>query len=195
MYLYGASGHAKVIIDILLACGYSIDGLVDDNININSLLDYPVYHNKLDYSPIIVSIGNNSIRKSIAGKLLGKFGTAIHPSAIISPNAFIDIGTVVMPGTIVNSGCNIGKHCILNTGVSVDHECILGDYVHISPHATLCGNVKVGEGSWIGAGTVIIQGVEIGKWSQIGAGSVVTKNIPDNVLAYGNNCKIIKKIN
>ena len=194
MYLYGASGHTKVIIDILLACGISIDGLIDDNPNINSLLTYPVYHNKLDLSPIIVSVGNNYVRKSIVEKLFGEFGKAIHPSAIVSPNAFIDIGTVVMPGAIVNSGTSIGRHCILNTGVSIDHECIIEDYVHISPHATLCGNVKVGVGSWIGAGAVVIQGVEIGKWSQIGAGSVVTKNIPDNVLAYGNNCKIIKKI-
>ncbi len=194
MYLYGASGHAKVIIDILLACGNSIDGLIDDNQNINSLLDYPVYHNKFDYSPIIVCIGNNSVRKSIVEKLVGEFGTAIHPSAIISPNAYVDVGTVVMPGAIINSGTSIGKHCILNTCVSIDHECTIEDYVHISPHATLCGNVKVGEGSWIGAGAVVIQGVEIGKWSQIGAGSVVTKNIPDNVLAYGNNCKVIKKL-
>ena len=195
MYLYGASGHAKVIIDILLARNLSIKGLVDDNEEINSLLGYPVYHHRIDLSPIIVSIGNNSIRKKVSEKLVCEFGTAIHPSAIISSTVCIDKGTVVMPGVIINSDSSIGKHCIINTGASVDHECIIEDYVHISPHATLCGNVHVGEGTWVGAGAVIIQGVKIGKWSQIGAGSVVTKDIPDNVLAYGNNCKIIRNIN
>ena len=103
-------------------------------------------------------------------------------------------GEVVMQGAIVQSDACIGSHCIINTGASVDHECLIADYVHISPHCTLCGNVQVGEGTWIGAGSVVIPGVKIGKWSIIGAGSVVTKDIPDGVLAVGNRCKIIKNI-
>ena len=99
-----------------------------------------------------------------------------------------------MQGAIVQSDVCIGSHCIINTGASVDHECLIADYVHISPHCTLCGNVQVGEGTWIGAGSVVIPGVKIGKWSIIGAGSVVTKDIPDGVLAVGNRCKIIKNI-
>lgn len=64
--------------------------------------------------------------------------------------------------------------------------------MHISPHSTLCGNVHVGEGSWIGAGTTVLPGVKIGKWSVIGAGSVVAKDIPVGILAVGNRCKTIK---
>ena len=64
----------------------------------------------------------------------------------------------------------------------------------ISPHCTLCGNVEIGEGTWIGAGSTIIPGVKVGKWSIVGAGSVVTKDIPDRVLAVGNRCRIIKNI-
>ena len=52
----------------------------------------------------------------------------------------------------------------------------------------------MGEGAWIGAGSVVIPGVKIGKWSIVGAGSVVTKDIPDGVLAVGNRCKVIKNI-
>ena len=61
------------------------------------------------------------------------------------------------------------------------------------PH--FAGNVQIGEGTWIGAGTIVIPGVRIGRWSVIGAGSVVTKDIPDGVLAVGNRCKIIKALN
>lgn len=148
MYLYGASGHAKVIMDILEANQIRIDGLIDDNPEVNELLGYPVFHQCNDLSPLIISIGNNQIRRKIAEKLDVEFGTAIHPSAVVSPKATVDIGTVVMQGAIIQSCAQIGKHCIINTGASVDHECIIGDYVHISPHATLCGNVHVGEGSW-----------------------------------------------
>lgn len=194
MYLYGASGHAMVIMDILKANGISIEGLVDDNPERNELLGYPVFHGKTDASPLIISIGNNKIRKKIAENYSAEFGTAVHPSAIVSEYAQIGEGTVVMQGAIIQTCAKVGKHCIINTGASVDHECQIDDYVHVSPHATLCGNVHVGEGTWIGAGTTVIQGVKIGKWCMIGAGSVVTKDIPDGVLAVGNRCEILKKI-
>ena len=194
MYLYGASGHAKVIIDILRANQIEINGLVDDNPNVQELLGISVLHQSNGLSPFIISLGHTQIRKTIAEQLKTSFGKAIHPSAIISPNSLIDEGTVVMQGAIVQSCATIGKHCIINTGASVDHECVIEDYVHISPHATLCGNVHVGEGSWVAAGSVVLPGVKIGKWSVIGAGSVVAKDIPDGVLAVCNRCRVLKKI-
>lgn len=195
MYLYGASGHAKVIIDILEASGEKIDGLVDDNLEVEQLQGYPVLHGSKGMSPFIVSIGVNAVRKKVAEKLKGvEFGKAIHPSAIVSPSASIREGTVVMQGAVIQADVRIGKHCIINTGASVDHECIISDYAHISPHSTLCGNVQIGEGSWIGAGTTVIPDVKIGRWSVVGAGSVVTKDIPDGVLAVGNRCEIIKSL-
>ncbi len=192
MYLYGASGHAKVIMDILAANNIPVDALVDDNAKLKELQGVPVIHSAENCSSFIISIGNNRIRKIIAERLQTYFITAIHPSAIISPTASIDEGTVVIQGAIVQADAKIGKHCIINTAATIDHECVIGDYVHISPNASLCGNVQVGEGTWIGAGTVIIPGVKIGKWSVIGAGSVVVKDIPDGVVAYGNPCRIIK---
>lgn len=194
MYLYGASGHAKVIIDILRSSGIIVDALVDDNESIHELNGIKVVHKEKSFSPIIVSIGNNSIRKRIVESLTGHFGKAVHPSALISPSAKIEEGTVVMSGAIIQADVNVGKHCIINTGASVDHECQLGDFVHISPHSTLCGNVRIGEGTWVAAGCTIIPGINIGKWSVIGAGSVVVKDIPDGVLAYGNPCKVIRKL-
>lgn len=194
MYLFGASGHAKVIIDILKALDVKIEALVDDNLEINRLLDYPVLHNRTDISPVIVSIGDNRVRKKISEKIKGEFYKAVHPSAIISNTVSIGEGSVVMQGAIVQSDVEIGKHCIINTAASIDHDCIIEDFVHISPHSTLCGNIYIGEGTWIGAGAVIIPGVKIGKWSVIGAGSVVINDIPDNVLAVGNICKIIKQL-
>lgn len=194
MYLYGASGHAKVILDILEASHIEIEGLVDDNPNINELLGYPVFHGKEDISPLIISIGDNKIRQVIANKLNVEFGIATHPLAIVSPNATVEEGSVIMQGAIVQSCALIGKHCIINTGTSVDHECVIENFVHISPHSTLCGNVHIGKGTWIGAGTTVLPGVKIGKWSVIGAGSVVAKDIPDKVLAVGNRCKVLKNL-
>lgn len=192
MYLYGAGGHAKVILDILEAQGYEVTGVVDDNPALTEFMGKPVLHGVKEVSPVIISIGINGTRRKVVEKLnpTTVYCTAIHPSAIVSPHATIEEGTVVMQGAIVQTGTQIGKHCIINTGASVDHDCMLENFVHISPHATLCGDVKVGEGTWIGAGAVVIQGIRIGKNCVIGAGSVVCKDVPDGVKAYGNPCKI-----
>lgn len=193
MYLYGAGGHAKVIIDIVIAAGKSIDALFDDNKELKNLLDYPVLPGEYVKGPLIVSIGHNKTRKWIVESLSVHFGLAIHPSAIVSGHAGIGEGSVVMQGSIIQSCTRIGRHCIINTGASVDHDCILDDYVHISPHATICGEITIGEGSWIGAGATIIPGVKIGKWSVVGAGSMITKDIPDYTLAVNNRGTLIEK--
>ena len=194
MYLYGASGHAKVIIDIIRAQGGIVEGLVDDNPNLKELGGISVLHDSVGLSPFIISIGNCKIRKMIAERLDCEFTTAIHPSAIISPTATIGEGTVIMQGAIIQTEVQIGKHCIINRKASVDHECVIGDYVHIAPGCTISGDVYVGEGTWIGVGTTIIQGIRIGKNCFIGAGSVIVKNIPDNSKAYGVPCKIRETI-
>ena len=193
MYLFGAGGHAKVVLEILEANNICIDGLFDSDKSIKYLLDYPVFYVDNLKGPLIISIGNNKRRKKIASSVKIEFAKAIHPSAIISKRANIEEGCVVMQGAIIQSCAVIGKHCIINTGVSIDHECVIDDFTHISPHATLCGNVSVGEGAWIGAGATVIPGVKIGKWSIIGAGAVVTKDIPDNVIAYGSPCKVFSE--
>lgn len=186
MILYGASGHAKVIIDILEANGQKIDFIVDDNPALTELLDYEVRRNTGEYDEAIISIGSCEIRKKVVESIkVNMYLTSVHPSAIVSPRATIDEGTVVMHGAIVQSCAKIGKHCIVNTGASVDHDCEIGDFVHVAPHATVLGGVKVGDGSWIGAGSVVKQYITIGKNCMIGAGAVVLKDVPDGVTVVG----------
>lgn len=193
MILYGASGHAKVIIDILEANGQKIDFIVDDNPALTELLGYEVRRNTGEYDEAIISIGSCEIRKKVVeGLKVGKYATSVHPSVVVSPRATIDEGTVVMQGAIVQSCAKIGKHCIVNTGASVDHDCEIGDFVHVAPHATVLGGVKVGEGSWIGAGAVVKQYITVGKNCMIGAGAVVLHDVPDGATVVGVPGKEIK---
>lgn len=196
MDLYGASGHAKVIIDILQECGEYVGKLFDDNPAVKQLSGHnvDVYSTSgLDNSKVIVSIGDNATRKKIVEKIDNRhYGIAVHPFASVSAKCRIEEGTVVMAGVCINSDSVIGKHCIVNTNASVDHDCRIADFVHISPGSVLCGNVNVGEGTLIGAGSVVIPGVKIGRWCTIGAGSVVISDIPDHSVAVGNPCRVIK---
>ncbi|OQP48848.1 acetyltransferase [Niastella koreensis] len=198
MFLYGASGHAKVICEILEAQGRNLYGLIDDNPQITSLLDYTVY-NTLQQAAVepedefIISIGNNRIRKIVAQKLSGvKVTNAIHPAAVISPRSSIGGGTVVVANVCVNVHSTIGEHVILNTNCSIDHDCVVGDFAHISPGVALAGDVHIGEGTQIGIGACVKQGVRIGKWAMVGAGAVIIRDVPDYAVVVGNPGRVIK---
>ena len=93
-----------------------------------------------------------------------------------------------------------------------DGHIYVGDHVMIGPNVTIATanhplepelrakglqynrDVIIGENAWIGAGVIIVPGVTIGRNAVIGAGSVVTKDIPDNVLAVGNPCRVLREI-
>ena len=197
MILYGASGHGKVIIDILESMG-EMNIEIWDDAEKDPIWDYPVIqpfpHGYAVDDLLIISIGNNATRKKVAERLGDKveFGMAVHAFVCTSERTIIDEGTVVMAGVIINPDVQIGKHCIINTSCSIDHDCVIADYAHISPNATLSGDVRVGEGTHIGAGATVIQGIRIGKWCTIGAGAVVIRDIPDYATAVGNPARIIK---
>lgn len=191
--LFGASGHAKVIMDIVRAQGDDVGCLYDDAPHCVALHGRPVLEtSQTDVDgPLIISIGSNRVRKAVSERYAVRYAKAVHPQAILSTSAKVGDGSVVMQGAVIQADARIGRHCIINTGASVDHDCKIGDFAHISPHATLCGNVRVGEGSWIGAGTTVVPGVRIGNWCVIGAGSVVIDDIPDAAVVVGNPCKRI----
>lgn len=191
--VFGASGHAKVILEIIELNKVSIENVFDADHAKTTLLNYSVNHDlKQVKSNTFVAIGNNSIRKRIVKQYNLTPDSLIHPSAIISKYVGMGIGSVVMAGVSINADSKIGDHCILNTNCSVDHDCIIEDYVHVSPNASLAGNVQIGEGTHVGIGSTIIQGIKVGRNCIIGAGTVIIKDVPDNSVVVGNPGKVIK---
>jgi len=198
LYIYGASGHAKVIIDIAerMEC-WKIEGLLDDNAALagQKVLGYPILGgrewlrrlNPLEEA-LFPAIGANATRHRI-GREVKRLGfhipTLVHPSAVIAREVTIGYGTAVMAGVVVNPATEIGPLCILNTSCTVDHDGRLGTAVHISPGAHLAGNVTVGDESWVGIGSSVIEGRSIGKRAMVGGGAVVVNDIPDDVTVVG----------
>lgn len=196
MILFGASGHSKVILDILSLCNRKVKHILDDSPACTHIFGVQVLkniHNSFDTIPeeVIISIGNNEVRQTIAKKYNWCYTTAVHPSAILSEFSTFGFGSVAMARTVVNAGVEIGTHCIVNTGSIVEHDCVLEDFVHLSPHVTLAGNVLVGEGAHIGIGALVLPGVKIGKWAKIGAGAVVTTDVPNYTTVIGSPARIV----
>ncbi|MCF0065336.1 acetyltransferase [Dyadobacter chenwenxiniae] len=197
MLIYGAGGHAKVIVSLLRDSGVEVAAIFDDDpvgkVLGNLFISGPYDRNVYEDQQLILAIGDNFIRKKHALQVSHRFANAFHSSSLIERNVPFGLGNVVLHRAVIQTDSIIGNHCIVNTGALVDHECKISDFVHISPGSVLCGNVTVGECTLIGAGSVVVPNVVIGKNCIIGAGSVVTKDIPDGAIARGNPARIIKQ--
>ncbi len=193
--LLGAGGHAKVLLDALLALGVEVLGIAEkdgDNSKQKSLYDIPVIGTDSDvqrYSAENVelvngigSVGPTFLREKVYQNFKNqgyKFRQVIHPNAVVSPRAKLGEGVQVMPGAVINISTVIGENSIINTRASVDHDCVIGAHVHIAPGVTVSGGVTVGDGSHIGTGATVVQGVVIGQKVFVEAGAVVMKNLQD----------------
>jgi sugar O-acyltransferase (sialic acid O-acetyltransferase NeuD family) len=196
--IFGAGGHAKVVIEAIESAGhYQIAFLSDSNPDITGtmLKGYPIrsVDDGLSFSDFgvsrgFVAVGKNKDRERIASDVKQKglaLVTVVHPAAMISTSAVLGAGTLIMPRSIINADSTVGYNVIINSGAIIEHDCEIGDNAHVGPGATLCGGVKIGRGSLIGAGAIILPGVTIGNFVVVGAGAVVLSSIPDGTTNVG----------
>ncbi|QXE90592.1 acetyltransferase [Geomonas subterranea] len=204
--IIGAGGHAKVLVEALLAEGALIAGMLDaDPARLgDSVLGVPVIgdDNTAEDFPRdavrlvngIGSIGLPEMRRSIFERFSARgyrFATVVHPSAVVASDVELGAGAQIMAGAVLQPGCRIGDNVIINTRASVDHDCTIGDHTHIAPGVTLSGGVTVGSGCHVGTGATVIQGVRIGDGSVIGAGAVVTKDVAAGLTVVGVPAKVV----
>lgn len=208
LLVFGASGHAKVIMDIVeKGNAYTVGQVADDNpaLQGKDIYGYRILGGRDVLSggagqprgmPAVVAIGNNRIRADVANWLCANGAmlcrALVHPSAQLARGVVVGGGSVVMAGAVINPDAHIGRNVIVNTGAVVEHDCTIGDAVHIAPGATLCGGITVGENSLVGAGAVIHPNVRIGRNVIIGAGATVLGDVQDGLTVAGTPAKPIK---
>lgn len=203
--VYGAGGHAKVVLDCATRLGWR-SLLVDDDPTLvgETRLDSTVHlasqilaeRIAMDVDGFVIAIGDNRVRtdKTITLRAMGiEPVTMIHPRAIIAESAEIGSGAQVMAGAIVNPDARVGENAILNTACVIEHDCIIGECAHIAPNATLGGGARIGRETLIGLGAIILPGVHVGANVCVGAGAVVVNDMPDGVIAMGVPAQIRRK--
>lgn len=153
--------------------------------------------NITDYNSYVLGVYQPEHKKKIIKTLspdINKFINIIHNGLDISKMATLGNGLLINSKVSIAAHTQIGNYVSINRHVSIGHHTIISDYCSINPGTNIAGNVRVGEATTIGMGTNILHNVKVGKNSIIGAGSVVIKDIPDNVVAYGSPCKVIREI-
>ncbi len=205
LLLIGGGGHCHSVLDSVVSLHiYDEIGIID--IVGNPYLGIPVIGTDDDVPRLfcegwkeafvtVGSVGDTSIRRKLF-KMIKNIGLScpniIDPTAVVGKGVKIGEGTFIGKRAVINSGSVIGEGVIINTGAIIEHDCIIGAFSHISPGAVLCGQVNIGDDSHIGAGSIVRQLIKVGNNTLIGAGSVIVKDIPDNVKAYGNPCKVVE---
>jgi sugar O-acyltransferase (sialic acid O-acetyltransferase NeuD family) len=198
--VFGASGHARVVIDALTVLGAREQLVVVDDRFANIGSDFegvPLLGGfdairSLKNAAGILALGANQVRARISVRFEQlEWLTVVHPAACISSRARLGRGSVVMAGAVIQAGAILGEHCIVNTRASVDHDCIIGDFSHIGPSACLAGSVIVGQGAFFGVASCAIPGIRVGAWSTLGAGAVAVRDVPDLCTVVGTPARVI----
>jgi sugar O-acyltransferase (sialic acid O-acetyltransferase NeuD family) len=204
--VYGASGHGKVVADILCACGIEVKGFIDDDpqkvgdgsgLKVLGSAEWLGAQAALEPIAVALGVGDNFCRRIIAErcvKMNVQLLTAIHPTATIAASARISPGTVIMAHAVVNADAAIGRGAIINTAAIVEHDCEVGNFTHLSPKVAIGGHVLVGDFSWLGIGSTVIPNIKVGTGSIIGAGSTVLQDVNDWVVAVGTPARILKEL-
>lgn len=172
------------------------------------------WYNAMDYSMLKLRQENNKKTEAYSRITINTLSYKDRMAKAIVKE-FGDNANIIPPFTC-DYGCNVkvGNNTVINhSGVFLDtNEINIGKHALIGPKSGLYGaihpfdvearnegiekakTINIGDGAWLGGKVTVVPGVSIGKHSVIGAGSVVTKDIPDDVVAVGNPCRVIRKI-
>lgn len=203
IFLIGAGGHCKVVMDALMRAGTPRSRLQirDESAAASGrdLLGCAVgmltAADEIRGHTFHLTIGAAQARQRLHAELTAAGGMPLsiaHPLACISPDARLEAGVFVAAYGVVAPAALVGCSVIVNHGAIVDHDCAIGDFCHIAPNATLGGGVKLGHGVMVGAGAVVLPGLSVGDGAVIGAGAVVTRNVPAGGIWAGVPARQIK---
>ena len=140
----------------------------------------------------VIAVAQNQTRKAIAETYPElNYVNIIHPSAVVSVYARLGRGNIILPNVTVDPDAIIGSHVIINKNSAIGHNVTLENYTQVCAGSALGGHI--GECAFLGIGSNVLPNVEVGRHTIIGAGSVVNRDIPENCVAMGVPCRVVKE--
>lgn len=203
-----ADGHAKVVLEILLALNeYAVAGFIDDDPAkqgtlirgfpiLGGMNDLPALIKEKSIECGIVAIGDNPGRRALGQQLLSlglELVNAIHPTVHLDSDVVLGRGICLCQGVIIVTGTRVGDSVNIHTGATVDHDNVIEDGANLGPGVHTAGRVKIRRDAFLGTGAVVIPDGEVGESAIVGAGSVVNRPIPPHSTAVGVPARVIKQ--
>jgi sugar O-acyltransferase (sialic acid O-acetyltransferase NeuD family) len=199
LIVYGAGGDSQVVLETIRRQGvYEVMCLLDDEVSthgqkvlgfrivgggeqVAGLLRQGVRH-------FVAAIGDNDRRRRVSERLVGlglRAATLVDPSAIVLSESRIGAGTVILGHAQIGVRSVLGEGCIVSVSCVVGHDCQLGRFAQLAPGVVLGGEVRIGDGTFLGLNVSAIPRVTIGRDVLVGAGSAVVDDLGDGVTAVG----------
>lgn len=195
--IYGAGGHARVVIDMVREGrrDLRIIGIIDDAPDRpDELLGVPVLGDASMFAGLrergvrlaalgVGAVTHNALRAELFARLKREgflMPNLIHPRAAVESSAQMGQGNQIFAGAVVSSCVRLGDNTIINSNVVVSHDCVVDDHAHLTPGALLAGGVQVGPRSVVGMGATIFLGVRVGADVVVGNGSHILQDLEDS---------------
>ena len=194
----GAGGVGREAYDAALAAGLDVSAFLDDRLAGTSVRGLPVLApaDAPAGREYLVGIADPRVRNRLANLLEGQRlmpATVIHPRAIIGPETTLGSGCLVLGGAHISSSIRIGDHCQVQYNATVGHDAVFADRVTVYPGANVSGSVFLDEDVTIGSNAVILQGLKIGKGTFVGAGAVVTRDLGPGLVVIGSPARPLER--
>jgi sugar O-acyltransferase (sialic acid O-acetyltransferase NeuD family) len=144
----------------------------------------------------VIAIGEPQHRLAMYETLMKRgirLATVIDPSARVSPTATIEPGCIIGPGSFVSSHTRLDENVMLEINTIVGHDIYVGKHSVISSCTVLGGATKVGARAFIGLNCTVKENLSIGDGAIVGMHSAVFHDVPGDVIALGNPCRVIKR--
>jgi len=205
--IYGAGGVGREILDlarVINAAKNSWDKIVFINdfkkesyVNGAEVFTFDEFKTSftVDNAKITIAVGEPKVRRLLREKVTDggyKLQTLIHPNAFVGTATIIGDGTIIQFGTFVSCNVKIGENVLLEPCSKVSHDSVVGNDAVISAYVVISGNCTVGELSYVGISVAVRENISIGGSTIIGMGSAVLRDIPENVVAFGNPARVMK---
>ena len=207
--IVGAGGHGRGILEILRAVAVvagtacPVAGFLDDDPSVLAAMPggLPVL-GSLDEAPglirsghrFLIGVGEPRIRRAVADRLAmngAVFATAVHPSVIMYGDVSVAPGCALGAGVVVAAATRLCDQVLLNLNATVGHDCLLERFATVGPGANIGGNVRMGEGAFVGLNGTVLPGRGLGPASQLGAGSVLLDDLEAGCIAFGVPARVV----
>jgi sugar O-acyltransferase (sialic acid O-acetyltransferase NeuD family) len=202
IYVIGAGGFAREVLDIIEACvdrgdDLAVAGIYADGGGDIDLLAARGYSMAGPVASIpspgpgdrfVIGFGNAAARQRIDDALRNNGWVAtslVHPHATLGSKITIGAGSVICAGARLTTNIVLGRHVHINLNTTVGHDVQLSDYVTLNPLVSVSGRVQIGTRAAIGTGANISERLTIGADAVVGAGAVVVRDVDPQVTVAG----------